>query len=318
MTAYSKRSTRSNSTSGSSRLSDLSNVTGGQEAPMDIWHPGFWADKEEGFESSTYGGSTLLSRETSTGHDSCDSEAEVHKEKERAHEKSVGSSIHDFLKNLNNEIHSSDSEDEDDVSVLSDITGLTGCFEDYAEGRRPKKDSASAIDLQSAVHSATTLSSAQKKAKAKRAVSYSVNFASVSVRQYERIMCDNPASTAGPSIGIGWNYVEKKPLPVDEYHERRKSAPRRPNEMLLNRAKREKMLRALGYSESDMAACVRHLNKLRAQRRQTVNNLGAQKVEEAVESAKRQVKRLLFMKQKDIVVPEKPQMEPQIPERIEL
>lgn len=294
---YSKATSRSGSTT--TGVSELSNVTGGRKAPMDIFHPNFWNNNAEA-EVDCNDAYTQPSNCT-TG-DSADDSA-------GAEGGAVGSSIHDFLKSLNHEIHSSDSEDEDDISVLSDMTGLTGCFDDYSEGRRDKSSvavqskaskekSELASIMGSHVGSATSWSKMQKK---NRVVSYTVNFTDVQVRQYERIMCDNPASQNGPSVGIGWNYMELEAVPVDDFEHRRGRGTRKASKLLLARDKREKLIRHLGYTDKDIAANVRELNKLRSQRRQTVNNLGAQKVEEAVESAKRQVKKLLLLQRKERV-----------------
>ena len=57
------------------------------------------------------------------------------------------------------------------------------------------------------------------------------------------------------------------------------------------------MLLSLGYSEKDIAEAVRASNRIKHLRRQTVSNMGSQKMEEAVESAKKQVKRILFFNQ---------------------
>lgn len=286
-------------TSGSSAgMSDGSNAS---DAPMDIWNPSFWdlSVPDHNDTSSRYSGSRGPSK--GSDYESGASERD---------EQSRGKMITEFLKDRNNEILSSDSEeDEENSSVLSDISGLTGVFEDYPSERRQKKSAPPPTgDTESILGSAygtlATTSTASKRRKQKnKIVSYSVHFAKVEVRQYERIMTDNPSSTGGPSIGIGWDYVEQKPVHIDDYEVKRSSKRHRrmrKGDLILNRSRREKLIRSLGYSERDIAANVRELNKLRSQRRQTVNNLNAAKMEEAVESVKLQMKKMLFIQPKEL------------------
>jgi hypothetical protein len=71
------------------------------------------------------------------------------------------------------------------------------------------------------------------------------------------------------------------------------------SELRLNRAQREKLLRDLGYTERVIVATVCGVNKMKGRRRPTISNLGASKMEEAVENAGRRVKRMLFLRNKD-------------------
>ena len=308
-----KRATTASATTSRSGSSFPSASSGG--APVDIWHPDFWntgadedAETETAGASSSGCGSDLPTRTLSSSG--------------RSGESSCGKTLHDFLKERNNEMtisSSSDSdEDAEELSVLSDISGLTGVFDDYPPERRIVKGSdekkmGGSMDashwsantrpscdgsllVRSVAHSAataTTLSTTKKKKK--RVVSFTVNFTEVHVRQYERILCDNPASAGGPSIGIGWEYVADAPISVDKWEVDRPRRVRGPDQLVLSREKREKMIRGLGYSEKEIASTVRILNRARHQRKQTVNNLGSQKMEEAVESAARQVKKMLFL-----------------------
>jgi hypothetical protein len=122
-----------------------------------------------------------------------------------------------------------------------------------------------------------------------------VTFSTVRVRQYERILCDNPAASSGLAIGIGWKYSEEaNAVPVEEWQLTRRKG-RTQSDLLLSRRQRDELVRMLGYADHEVAAMRRELNKSRANRRQTVNNLGAQRVEEAVESVKSKVKSVLFL-----------------------
>lgn len=224
---------------------------------------------------------------------------------------------------LNNdfEFSSSDSDgDGDDASVYSDISDLTGIFEEYPpeQGKKREKTSETSSDLSTTGHTlcsvlirsiiaaASKVTSASKVSRScserntkKQAISVSVSFSNVQVRQYERIMNYNPASAGGPSIGIGWRFLPDDPITLDDYELRRCSkSQRRQGELVMSCVRREKLIRSSGYCDREIASAVRELNRIRYQRRQTVNNLSMQHVEEAVESATRQVKKILSLERK--------------------
>eukprot|EP00977_Amphora_coffeiformis_P023442 scaffold13397_cov183-Amphora_coffeaeformis.AAC.1 len=256
-----------------------------KDAPLDIWHPDFWIAGEESFNdasnlsnSNHAGSSTSPSRSSGARTEGEDS--------------SAGQSLQEFLANLK-EISSDSDESDDDMSVLSDITGLTEVFPEDEERRTVAKEKRSQVLLE-AVPSITCVA-----AKRNRNGRTKVMFGEVCVRKYERILCDNPACTSGPSLGVGWRYKEQSLLSVDEYEQTR-GPLRGSKDLMLDRATREKMVRRMGCSEKEIAEMTRSVNKTKFQRRQTLNNLGIEKVEFAVERAKRRLKSFLFMKGKGV------------------
>lgn len=129
----------------------------------------------------------------------------------------------------------------------------------------------------------------------------SVSFGTVSLRNYERILTDNPAVQSGPAIGIGWRFKRGGLFDIEEFEQGR-AGSRAADELVLPREVREQMLREVGFSQMDIADMVRVILKSKNQRKQTIHNLRAQGVEEAVENAKKRVGRLLsFGKQSDIL-----------------
>jgi hypothetical protein len=260
-TTESGKSTRSGTTeSGLSRAS--MNGQNSYKAPMDIWNPDFWNgdDGEDAGPDATAGMGEEIS----------------------------GSPL-DFITG-GMEI-SSESSDEDDSSVWSDMTGLTGVFPDFPEGRRSIKEE---VLSTSSIHS---IVASKDKVKTKNpVVCYSLRFDKVVVRKYTRILNDNPACTKGPSVGLGWEF-DQEAFDIEDY-EMERGRLRRTHELMLNRAQREKLVRDLGYTERDIAAAVRGANKIKSQRRQTINNLGATQMEEAVENAARRVKNIIFLRNK--------------------
>ena len=195
---------------------------------------------------------------------------------------------------------------EDDSSVNSDLTGLTGAFSTafITKEANPLTDDEQkpspeqlAYPKYDGTASKFAMMEAMKRAdeatgivrpKRKRPP---LRFGTVQVRTFERILGDNPSTTSGAPIGIGWKFTQYRPQPLHEYETRR--GPTRPSQhLVLNRDAREFMLVSLGYSKKDIAAAVRANLKCRNNRRQTVQNLKAEMVEEKMENAVKGVMRL--------------------------
>ena len=300
-----------------STVSDISMATGDVKDTVDIYHPDFWGGATtEGPSTDDVGTrATNSTRSTSQSvHTILSSDAEQATMHSR-------SSLHDLIQKVNEASSESDSDPTDSFSVLSDISGLTGCFDDDEPSGHhsrsneieevpqpppfPSRVSSSSPSVEGSIVGSMVQSKASSKKSSKCKVdsgihttTRKVSFGSVHVRHYERIMSDNPSSTNGPSVGIGWEFVKKRPKEIDEFEKTRKG--RRKSELMLSRAQREKIIKSLGYTDREIAAMVRESNKLRFQRRQTVNNLSAAKLEETLELAKRQVLKALFLKKKQL------------------
>jgi hypothetical protein len=209
----------------------------------------------------------------------------------------------------------------DDISVISDVTGFIHAFPD---GKRVEKtlsmsqndfrcpgrlssevtgETSSRTEHSSFMEQSTDYdeSVASPVPRPAQAGPKSVAFGTVTLRYYERMLSDNPAVQSGPAIGIGWRYKRGGLFDVDEFEQGRHGA-RSAEELVLPREVREKMLKDAGFSQKDIADMVRVILKSKNQRKQTVNNLNTQGVEEAVELARKRVGRLLsFGKQSDIL-----------------
>lgn len=107
-----------------------------------------------------------------------------------------------------------------------------------------------------------------------------VSFSTVSFRNYERTVGDHPAVSGGPALDFSWKFSATEPQSVVDY-ELRRSSRRTGSEMIIRRTEREYMLRSdFGVSRTDLALHVRNINKIKNQRRQTLNNLRFSRVEE--------------------------------------
>lgn len=120
----------------------------------------------------------------------------------------------------------------------------------------------------------------------------STSFGTVEVREYERILGDHPSCSDGLSISIDWEYRAVQSYCVDEWEATRSDVNR--GSFHLDRKTREDMLCELGYDRQQFAKAMREMNKIKHQRRQTLQNLGAQRIEEAIESCGRKAIRAIL------------------------
>ena len=214
--------------------------------------------------------------------------------------------------------NANDDDDEDDDSIRSDITGLTGIFSrvhtdaDFSDGEKTdvprvffsaSKNSVVAPTVASTSMGETDESSKRSR-KSKTSLpkngnnnAKSVQFGQIELRYYERILTHNPSTISGPSVGIGWGFTRSILLGVDEYEQER-GPPRPSSKLVLHREKRENLLYDLGYTQKELAVAVRLNTKARNQRRQTVQNVKAEKMEEKLESAGKGLKRMFKLGRK--------------------
>jgi len=125
----------------------------------------------------------------------------------------------------------------------------------------------------------------------------SVSFGELSyVRSYERILEVHPSTSSGPSLGIGWKFVEQECATNLVWDKNKDSTDFR-----LSREQRERIIKDdLGYSQKDIARAVRECQKLKSRRRRTINNLSEsnkfmplEKVEYAMEKLSKRLQQRL-------------------------
>jgi len=127
--------------------------------------------------------------------------------------------------------------------------------------------------------------------------SRNVIFDAIRIREYERSLGDNPSCSTGPPISLGWKYQECTTVSLDKFESFR--GPRRSQfEMLIPRDKRQEMLvREWNTPPQQCARAVRENMKTKSQRRRTIENLGFEKFDTALESARRKIVRtVMFQK----------------------
>jgi hypothetical protein len=207
----------------------------------------------------------------------------------------------------------SPEKDDSSDSDLSDISGFTGTFTTQKSVEFKNEDDASSVAVvPTAERSSSTFSqrlpfypeeivkthllqqaaaattSARVHSTPKRKAK-SVSFSTVSVREYQRILGDNPSCSCGPSIGIGWKFDSEDSFSVNQWEDWRQEE-RDATLLVLCREEREELLLELGYNQKVIAQAVRDIIKIKNKRRQTIHNLEAMAVEEMMESATKKLK----------------------------
>ena len=115
-----------------------------------------------------------------------------------------------------------------------------------------------------------------------------MSFVNVNIREYERILGDNPSCTSGPPLSIGWKHSPSPiVISVDDYEDG-KDEPRSSANFLVPKAIRERILKEHAcVTRKEIVGTVRSIKKQKSQRRKTVVNLGMQGTEEKVERVRR-------------------------------
>jgi len=129
--------------------------------------------------------------------------------------------------------------------------------------------------------------------------STSIRFATLTVREYERTVGDNPCVRSGAPVSIGWKYNVAGTISVDNYEKYRSSKDRRvTGALIIDRTTREKMMMDWGHSRADLRDAVSAASQTKRNRLQTVNNLKLSKLEERCENWRKGIKGLFHPKWK--------------------
>ena len=196
----------------------------------------------------------------------------------------------------------------DSATIHSELTGLTGVFSSMPSNFEEDDDDDDDDDEDSADDELAILAypkydpaeskfmMMQNQPKTKRE-KHRVKFGTVTVRDFQRILGDNPSCKAGAPLSIGWKVESVVLHPTPEAHDLARGRPiRNSANLILTRDERHNILLKLGYSDREIAQAVRAVIKDKNRRRTTVNNLSASKVEEKLESVSTGLKRMLFLK----------------------
>lgn len=144
------------------------------------------------------------------------------------------SRIHDDL-----EQDAEDDTSDGDDSVLSLLSGLLATWSE--EQQRNSSLTVSGTLLTSQCHIQGILKTS-KKSHEQKEPDRQVVFDSIEIREYERIVGDNPSCTRGPPISIGWSYYVLQRCDVEYYETSVRPPPRSKKEFHLAADQRTQML----------------------------------------------------------------------------
>ena len=118
-----------------------------------------------------------------------------------------------------------------------------------------------------------------------------ISFDHVEIREYNRILCDNPATTVGPPVGLGWKYSEEDTITIDldKYESIQSDARRNKRQLVIPSEVRQEMLLEEGYSRWEIASTVREIRKIRERRNISYHHMKYDPIAERMESIKRGV-----------------------------
>mmetsp|Transcript_29250 Transcript_29250/g.49858 ORF Transcript_29250/g.49858 Transcript_29250/m.49858 type:complete len:407 (+) Transcript_29250:85-1305(+) len=161
----------------------------------------------------------------------------------------------------------------------------------YHRVHRPIRSAMVSRTLHESLHRGKQAGREEKKVRSQSAVS----FDQVNIREYERILGDNPSCTSGPPLSIGWKFSpDPMVISVDDYEDGKGDTPRYKSQFLVPKQIREQMLKEhAGVSRRDIVATVRGIQKQKSQRRKTAANLNMQGTEEKVETVRRSLQKVI-------------------------
>mmetsp|Transcript_34497 Transcript_34497/g.83484 ORF Transcript_34497/g.83484 Transcript_34497/m.83484 type:complete len:236 (+) Transcript_34497:38-745(+) len=122
-----------------------------------------------------------------------------------------------------------------------------------------------------------------------------VRFDIVEFREYPRALSDNPSTSSGPPIGIGWRYDPNDTivLDLDSYECDRVDNRRTKRELAIPANIREDMLREAGYSRNEITKVVRQARKDKERRHVSFHQQKFDPILERVEIVKHGVRRII-------------------------
>eukprot|EP00563_Minutocellus_polymorphus_P007874 CAMPEP_0181022466 /NCGR_PEP_ID=MMETSP1070-20121207/1527_1 /TAXON_ID=265543 /ORGANISM="Minutocellus polymorphus, Strain NH13" /LENGTH=346 /DNA_ID=CAMNT_0023099405 /DNA_START=31 /DNA_END=1071 /DNA_ORIENTATION=+ len=122
-----------------------------------------------------------------------------------------------------------------------------------------------------------------------------ISFANLEIREYDLTIGDNPSVSYGPPVQLSWQYSESQTRCLEEYESEKlmdRSRGRRSSRVEnISWVKREALLKRQGFSQNDIEANMKEVNKVKQGRSLTRALVITGRAEEALESAGRKLKR---------------------------
>jgi hypothetical protein len=137
-----------------------------------------------------------------------------------------------------------------------------------------------------------------------RSLERKISFDVVEIREYKRILSDNPATSSGPPVGLGWEYYPEDTiiLDIDTYESYQCGARRSKPQLVIPSEVRYEMLLDEGYSSKEIAKVVRETRKIQERRNISFHHKKYDSIAERVETLKRGVKGIIPAKKLHSIV----------------
>lgn len=126
-----------------------------------------------------------------------------------------------------------------------------------------------------------------------------VRFNFVEVREYPRILGDNPSVTAGPPITLDWQHDRRTSVsfPLEEWEKARENDRRTKQEIRVPDHVREDWLIEAGFSGTDLQRSVKEIEQLKKSRRSSITKSDFRdKTDVITENVKRKFGRVIGMR----------------------
>lgn len=122
-----------------------------------------------------------------------------------------------------------------------------------------------------------------------------ISFTNLEIREYDLTIGDNPSVSYGPPVQLSWQYSQGETRDLEDYESQKMMDRSRGRRSCcvenISWAKREAMLKRQGFSQHDIDAKVKEVNKIKQRRSVTRALVATGRTEEALESAGRKLKR---------------------------
>lgn len=96
-----------------------------------------------------------------------------------------------------------------------------------------------------------------------------ISFDKVQIRSYDIIITDNPSTTCGPPVGLGWTHSDTEECyDIDNYEDSR-GPPRSKDELTMPSSLRCEMLRLAGFSRNSLQKASAQVKEQQAKRKKS-------------------------------------------------
>ena len=119
-----------------------------------------------------------------------------------------------------------------------------------------------------------------------------VRFGTISMREHEITLGDNPCCSNGPSVSLGWRYNKIGPFSVEAYENSMEGSRRTRMQLVIPRCHRESMLVDNGFGRTAIEKSIKEKEKIQKDRRASRKDSPLTKFGSAVANAKSKLSKI--------------------------